>query len=425
MQRHPRPLGGRLVSASALQVVVPAGTTLDAATLAAWADDAPTARPFADETVAFCVALGKALARSAVAARYPEVRALAFWLREAPLRELQRAVEDDRPSEVVAAPRGTVFHVPPGNVDTVFVYSWLLAALAGNRNVVRLPSGADEVVEALCAEAEAVLADPAFAGVRARTRLVRYGHDPAVTAALSAVCDVRVLWGGDATVALLRSVPLPVHATEVTFPDRFAFALLDSAAVVALDEAALRGLADRFVTDAYWFDQMACSSPRLLVWRGKEAATDAAGRFFPAVRDAVDRVGYRTPLSAVLGKLVHAASAAVDEPVRRVGRLGNEVFTVELSALDGFGREGPGGGLFYTASVGDLAEVAAFVVRRDQTVTHFGFDEAELRALAATANGRGIDRLVPVGRALALHRFWDGFDLLAAFTRLTHVQVSR
>lgn len=413
------------MSPLAVEVVVPAGLTLDAADLATWADDVPTARPFAEETVAFCVALGKALTRSEVAGRHPEVRALAFWLREAPLRELQRAVEGGWPAEVVVAPRGTVFHVPPGNVDTVFVYSWLLAALAGNRNVVRLPSGSDDVVEALCAEAEAVLADPAFAGVRARTRLVRYGHDPEVTAAFSTACDVRVLWGGDATVARLRAVPLPVHATEVTFPDRFAFALLDSAAVAALDEVALRGLADRFVTDAYWFDQMACSSPRLLVWRGTEEAAVAAARFFPAVREAVERVGYRTPLSAVLGKLVHAASAAVDEPVRRIGRLGNEVFTLELSTLDGFGREGPGGGLFYTATVGDLAEVAEFVGRRDQTVTHFGFAEAELRALAERANGRGIDRLVPVGRALALHRFWDGLDLLAAFTRLTHVQVSR
>jgi hypothetical protein len=281
------------------------------------------------------------------------------------------------------------------------------------------------VVDALCAEAEGVLTDPAFAGVRGRTRLIRYGHDAAVTAALSAVCDVWVLWGGDATVAQLRAVSLPVHATEVTFPDRFAFALLDAAAVAALDPAALRGLADRFVADAYWFDQMACSSPRLVVWRGAAEAASAAERLFPAVREAVERAGYRTPLSAVLGKLVHAASAAVDEPVRRVGRLGNEVFTLELSGLDGFGREGPGGGLFYTAVVADLAEVARFVGRRDQTVTHFGFDEAELRGLAVAANGRGIDRLVPVGRALALNRFWDGHDLMAAFTRLTHVEAGR
>ncbi|MFC6804089.1 acyl-CoA reductase [Deinococcus caeni] len=37
-------------------------------------------------------------------------------------------------------PRGLVFHVPPANVDTIFIYSWLMSVLAGNRNVIRLSS---------------------------------------------------------------------------------------------------------------------------------------------------------------------------------------------------------------------------------------------------------------------------------------------
>src|SRR5229473_1854189 len=42
------------------------------------------------------------------------------------------------PGGVRRFPRGLVFHVPPANVDTIFVYSWALSALAGNRNVVRI-----------------------------------------------------------------------------------------------------------------------------------------------------------------------------------------------------------------------------------------------------------------------------------------------
>ena len=412
---------------SGVEVVVPALGAVEADDLVAtWADDAPTVRPFADDTMAFAIAYGRALAASEVARLHPEVRALAFWLREAPLRELQRAYDDGRPAEVVAAPRGTVFHIPPGNVDTVFVYSWLLAALVGNRNLVRLPTGGGAVVESLAAVADEVLAEERFAGMRGRTRLVRYGHDAEVTAAISAVSDVRVLWGGDASVLALRSVPLPPHATELTFPDRFAFALLDVAAVEALDEPALDRLADRFVTDSYWFDQVACSSPRLVVWHGgAEAAAAVSARFFPAVARAAERSGYRAPLSAVLGKFVHAAVAVIDEDVERVRLSGNEVFALTLPDADLFRREAPGGGLFYELTVADLEEVAAFAGRRDQTVTHFGFDVDALRALAEACNGRGIDRLVPVGQALALQRFWDGYDLLAGFTRLTHVVAGR
>ena len=410
-----------------VQVVVPDLGPVDARSLVAtWADDAPTVRPFAEDTLAFAVAYGRALTASDVARQHPEVRALAFWLREAPLRELQRAFEAGQPAEVVPSPRGTVFHIPPGNVDTVFVYSWLLAALVGNRNLVRLPSGGGDVVEALAAVAGEVLAEARFAGVRARTRLVRYGHDAEITASFSAAADVRVLWGGDASVLALRAVPLPPHATELTFPDRFAFALLDVAAVAALDEAGLDRLADRFVTDAFWFDQVACSSPRLVVWHGAaEAATAASARFFPAVARAAERSGYHAPLSAVLGKFVHAAAAVIEEDVERVRLSGNDVFALTLADADRFRREAPGGGLFYELTVADVAELAGFIRRRDQTVTHFGFDAASLRALAEASNGRGIDRLVPVGQALALQRFWDGYDLLAGFTRLTHVVPER
>ena len=206
-----------------VQVVVPDLGLVDARTLvAAWADEAPTVRPFAEDTLAFAIAYGRALAASDVARQHPEVRALAFWLREAPLRELQRAFEAGQPDEVVPSPRGTVFHIPPGNVDTVFVYSWLLAALVGNRNLVRLPSSGGDVVDALAAVAGEVLAEERFAGVRARTRLVHYGHDAGVTAAFSAAADVRVLWGGDASVLALRAGPAaaPRHRAHLPRPLR-------------------------------------------------------------------------------------------------------------------------------------------------------------------------------------------------------------
>jgi hypothetical protein len=61
------------------------------------------------------------------------------------------------------------------------------------------------------------------------------------------------------------------------------------------------------------------------------------------------------------------------------------------------------------------------VDRGDQTLSHFGFDPGEPSALAAELNGRGVDRIVPVGQALAFGRFWDGVDLLEEMVRRVHV----
>src|SRR5690606_19668888 len=102
---------------------------------------------------------------------------------------------------LLRAPRGLVFHVPPGNVDTMFVYSWLLGLLCGNRNVIRLSRNRDEPVEILCRVAGAALSEAAPA-LRAGNAVISYGHEAEINAALSAACDTRVVWGGDATVAL-------------------------------------------------------------------------------------------------------------------------------------------------------------------------------------------------------------------------------
>ena len=96
-------------------------------------------------------------------------------------------------------PRGNVFHVPPANVDTIFVYSWALSALAGNHNVVRISersaAAADTILQAL--NDTLADADPVIGRTQ---RMITYGRDDAVTAALSQWCDLRVIWGGDAAV---------------------------------------------------------------------------------------------------------------------------------------------------------------------------------------------------------------------------------
>lgn len=65
-----------------------------------------------------------------------------------------------------------------------------------------------------------------------------------------------------------------------------------------------------------------------------------------------------------------------------------------------------------------------FGAPNDQTITHFGFSPAELRALAQRAGARGVDRLVPVGEALAFDATWDGYDLIGDFLRRVTVRTS-
>lgn len=349
--------------------------------------------------------------------RFPELASLGFFLRRAEIAQTLDRLGDGAAG--LRFPRGLVFHVPPANVDTIFVYSWALSALAGNRNVVRIsPRAAGAAGRALEALNDAIAeAHPAIGQTQ---RMVTYGHDDAVTAALSAACDLRVIWGGDRSVTEVRRHPLAPRARDLTFPDRTSFAAISVAGWQQASEATRRDAALGFFNDTYWFDQAACASPRVLFWVGDDvAALGAREEFFAHLRRVVDARRYVTEPAMAVQKRVAAYGAAVDGLVRSIRLLGNEIALLELVDPASIPTGWMGAGTFPQATVAGPDALAAIVGPKDQTCSYFGFGPGELDRLARVLGGRGIDRVVPFGSALSFSAVWDGYELLAELTRLT------
>jgi len=405
-----------------VDVLVPALTTEPVEALVERLAAAPRGEPWADEHLALCGALSKALMTDPRARRVPELVTLGYFLRPAALNALRQRFRARGADDVVEVPQGLVFHVPPANVDTIFVYSWALSLLAGNANVLRLSERASPVVDVLCELLCEVLAAPSHAAARGRVAMVRYGHETAITEALSARADLRVIWGGDATVDAIRRVPIPAYATELTFSDRWSLSLLDAEAVDEVDAAGLERLVEGLFNDAYWFDQLGCSSPRLVVWRGSPEAADRAGqRLWPALAALVEARGQVPDPATRMTREVAAHTAVLEGPVTRRTFRHPALDVLRLAELDDVAREHPGGGFFYEVGLPSLAPLVGFLGRRDQTLTHYGIPPGALRQLVRDLGGRGLDRIVPVGEALSMGRLWDGHDLLRAFVRHVHL----
>jgi hypothetical protein len=375
--------------------------------------------PYSAEAGAFLAALAAALRDDPAAGRLADVMAFAFWIRPGNLDRLRGAFGDAERRLGL----GLVLHIAPSNVPVNFAFSYAFGLLAGNANIVRVPSRAWPQVTAIYAAMNRVFDSGAHDAVRRRTAIVRYPREDAITGGLSGLVQGRVIWGGDATVAHIRTIPLPPRAREIAFADRWSLCVMDAGAVAALDPPGLARLARGFFNDTYLVDQNACSSPHLVLWRN---APGHAGeqRFWEAV-EAVARERYPLEPIKQVDKYTRLLcdAVALDGNAALRSRHHELVYRVELRELVPHAERLRGRfGYFYEHHARDLGTLAEVVTDRYQTLTYFGVDSDELRRLVLDNCLPGIDRITPVGRALDIDVVWDGVDVVRGLSRIVDVR---
>ncbi|KGR76474.1 acyl-CoA reductase [Ureibacillus sinduriensis] len=369
-----------------------------------------TFTPFDKEVLLFTQALSKTLVRMR---QMPEVVALGYWLRKANIQEMKVKWEEQNKERFIK-PRGTVFHIAPSNVDTIFVYSWMLSLLAGNRNIIRVSGKghSNVLLDLILTE----LAKPEFEKIAKQTIICTYNYDEKFGEMISEICHTRVIWGGNDTVQTIRQIQLNPMANELAFPDRFSLAAISAEAVLNLGENELNELLDKFYNDVFWFDQMACSSPRLIAWCGKQHEK-AKVRFWSAFENKVKNKRYELMAATQVLKYTTSLWLSTETDVRDIenGKYFSRVHVVDVP-IEARERH-CGGGLFFEYDVEHLSDLSKVIIDKDQTLAYFGFEHSTLQVLVDSISTRGLDRIVPIGQALNFDGVWDGQSFLKSFTR--------
>jgi Acyl-CoA reductase (LuxC) len=375
------------------------------------------AAPFAPERVDLVASVAETLLGPRRAAASGPATHFAFWTRRAALTKLAASFAARVPENTLARPRGLVFHLPPQNVETVFLYSWALAYLAGNANIVRLP----QAISARMRSIVDIFLERLKAQGDESQLFVHYPSQADLGAKVSARSDARVVWGGDAKVALFAPLPLRNGGKSIWFGDRFSFSTINGEALNRLDEAALRALAKKLHNDVFVFDQMACSSPHALYVVGEAAAHSAAvKRLLDAsalewtMDDPAGRVGH------AIGKMTAAFYAAGTGRASSVNWRDTNLTSVVASAPERQDLR-VGGGFLSVVFIPALAEAVTFIRESDQTITYFGWERDEIEEVAASRTGPGVSRWAPIGTALDFDFIWDGYDIPVELTRLIRV----
>ena len=360
---------------------------------------------FAPEVLSFLDDLSKALLSDPRLVAFPDLTAMGFWLRGAHIRKM--AAEYERWMLIA---RGTVFHLAPGNVDTIFVYSLVLGLLAGNRNIVRLGKRETPQQQVLLDILSGTLQN--HPQIAERLLLVRYGHDDEITSFFSANCNVRVIWGGDATVNAIRKIPLPPGSSELAFSGRFSLAVLRGG---DFTEREISG----FVTDCFSFGQQGCSSPKLIVWLN--TPDEQKEKFWSALETEWTNRHFTISPAEAMSRWNDANDTAMQAAgsVRLKRPDGKKAFLrIQIDSWNDINRElNHGNGLFYELDTTSLEDVLKHCEESDQTIVSMGIDPEMWRKAVLEAPPKGIARIVPAGKALEFSHIWDGHNLIAEMSR--------
>lgn len=385
----------------------------DAATVAAM-PGLKQLQPFDDAVLGFLNDLSKALLRAGRA--YSDVATFGYWCRRSALLR-ERARYDDLDERLG---RGVVFHSTPSNVPVNFAFSFAAGLLAGNANIVRLPAKDFAQVRVICDAARELLSGE-HAALAPYLAMVTYPPSKPVTDALTALCDTRVVWGGDATVAEMRESPLKPRANEITFADRHSIAVIDADAYLAArdpDRVALD-----FYNDTYFSDQNACTAPRLVVWLGREKAR-AQEAFWARVHALVKERYTMAPVQAV-AKLAALDVVASRMNARLAGDGDNLLYRIKLDELTpDLMRYKHNSGFFFEYDADGLRDILPVADERCQTLVYLGLSAEQLRAFFRECRPRGVDRAVPMGRSMDFALVWDGHDLIREMSRRITVDES-
>lgn len=373
-------------------------------------ENVPVLPVFSEKITDFLCDLSDELLHDVKAKKYGDIIAYAFWIRKASIDNAYKKYENEK----YRLGRGIAFQIAPANIPVQFAVSMTYALIAGNVSVVRVSRKQYEQVDIICNAIKRVLIEKNPECIP-YICVLRYEYSEQITSKLSEKCDVRMIWGGDNTIKLMRKIPTKPRCLELSFADRYSFAIIDA------DEY-LRKYSDTltndFYLDTYYTDQNACSSTRLIVWTGTQI--ESAKELF--WKSLIDKVQKDYELSDISGseKLLRTALCAAEYPKIRQVRINNSIVRIEIPQLyEDIMKYKGNCGYFFEYETEDLESIIPLLSQECQTITYLGENvRKKIREMVWQFGVKGVDRIVPMGHSMDLSFVWDGYDLPITLSRV-------
>ena len=261
-----------------------------------------------------------------------------------------------------------------------------------------------------------VLRKKNFASLKRRIKFVKYGHEEKISRSLSKIVNARLLWGGDETIKLFKTFETKPRCIDLCFSNRISGSIINLDSLKKLKLKKLENIVFKFYNDSYLMDQQGCSSPKVVFWIGKQNSK-IKEKFWQILSKIVEK-NYEFDLS-----LTNKKTEFISELILKEKKLENikfknlKVIRYQKKNLKIIDKLENSYGTFLEVKLTNISKVKKLINERFQTLTYYGLEKKELTNLILKNNLKGIDRIVPFGRAFDMGHIWDGFDIILSLSR--------
>jgi len=341
---------------------------------------------------------------------YPDIISFAFWCRKKALEAEKQVLKFNN-----CFGRGLTFHIAPSNVALNFLYSFSFSLLAGNSNIVRLPSKRFKEID-LIFKIFKKLKIKKYKKIFESNIFIRYEANDLINIYFSSISNTRMIWGGDSTINKFRKYPTNPLCIDFTFPDRYSLSIINSLALKKLNDLDYNNLVKSFFNDTYLYDQMACNSPHLIVWQNPD--DKQIDKFWSKIKEYLKK-RYTLDHFMAVSKLTRLQTERVENKnIDKIENFKNFLILIDLNKINKNFTDKKGQyGYFYQVKNISLKKIFLKSNSRIQTITYFGLDKDEISQQIKKSLPSGIDRVVPVGQSNKIKFVWDGFNMISSLSR--------
>ena len=370
--------------------------------------------PFNNQSLDFLSDFSKELKKEKKNYKYPDLIYLIFWTSNKKIKE----VKEKSISKNIRLGRGLIFHICPSNVPTNFIYSFFFGLLSGNSNIVKVPSKIFPEKNIILSTINKLFNKKKYLSLKNSNFFIQYNEKIEKTRKISSICDGRTIWGGDKTINEVRKIWIPERAVELTFADRYSLSVLDLNKLTKIKGHEIKLICKKFFYDTYMMNQSACNSPHFVFWVGKKN-NNFQQRFWKEINN-IAKKKFVLDENIAVNKYSNLIKNMIDQKdFQDIKIFKNNLYVINPNKnIKNIENVRGTSGIFFQKNITNIIELKKFITKKCQTVTYFGLNKKQIKSFLLKNNLLGIDRVVPIGKALDINFIWDGYDVIESLSRI-------